>query len=133
MQSTKWTYVLFGIAGILALCIVFGTGVFVGHWTGSERQARPFRFGPALLGGSHGAVGAVTKIEGNSVTLQLRDGGSQVVQVDARTRIDGDRRNTSFSSLKVGDQVVVIGSPNAKNIIMARYMRIRPASVNTAP
>jgi translation initiation factor IF-1 len=130
----RWLkYGLVGIAVVVGVSIVFGAGFLVGRQTESLPGLRAFRFGPAFLGGSHGAVGSITKIDGGTVTLRLRDGALQTIRVDGKTRIERNRRNATSANLNVGDQVVVIGSPDVQGSITARYMRVVTTNAGSAP
>ncbi len=126
LAKTKWLrYSLITLAGMLVLTLVFGAGFAAGRWSVS----------PLLLVGSlsqaprmvafktgHGAFGAIQTIEGQRITVQSRDGKLQTILVDNDTRFDKDFKQISFTDLKVNDQIVVIGSPNADGEINARLI-----------
>ncbi len=116
------------IAGIVAgavvvLVAVFYLGVLVG-----ARAFRPFGPGPGpllfLRFGGHGAVGRVTTIQGNQITLIDRDGQSQTISVTKSTLIEvGREHHKQLQDVHVGDSVVVIGSPQG-NMIQAQFIRV---------
>jgi hypothetical protein len=78
------------------------------------------------LNSGHGAVGAIKNIDSQNqiVTLQLRDGTTQVVLVNKDTRIEKSGARITLSDLKVGDRITVIGSPDNQGRITARWIRV---------
>ncbi|OGO40607.1 MAG: hypothetical protein A2Z03_04005 [Chloroflexi bacterium RBG_16_56_8] len=120
----KWLrYGLVIVGAVLALCIVFGAGIFVGRVSG-RLVPRPAPWFAAFFSGAHGAVGTIRNIDGQTITLKLRDGSSQTVLFDRETRIEKNRQRLAFSDLKIGDQILVIGSPNDQGEIKARWVRV---------
>ncbi len=133
-MHNKWVLIaLAGAAALIVACLVFGAGVLVGRRGDRLPNPRVFRFGLALISGGHGAVGTITTIEGNDLTLQLRDGTDKVIIVDSKTRIDRNRRPVTLSNLKPGDSVLVIGSPDAQGNINAKFVRSLEAGFSGSP
>jgi hypothetical protein len=124
-MRNKWLrFSLILVGFVLALGIVFGAGIFVGRASGRVDGLRPVRWFALFFNGAHGAVGRVEKIEGQTVTLVLRDGSSQTVLVDQETRIEKSRQRITTGDLHQGDAVQVIGSPDNSGRIKARWVRV---------
>ncbi|MEW5720832.1 MAG: DUF5666 domain-containing protein [Chloroflexota bacterium] len=118
-------YVFLAFVGVLALGTVFGAGFFAGRWS-ARNQLAPLtqRF---IFPTGHGAVGKITQIEGATITLQTRNGARQTILTDSQTRFDrGGTKITKLSlrDLKVGDQIIVTGTPNAQGQIKAKSIRV---------
>jgi preprotein translocase subunit YajC len=123
MQKQWLRYGLIAFGTVLALWIAFSAGIFVGRFGRLDgRGTTQFIFRP--FNGAHGAVGTIQNIEGQTITMQLRDGTTQGILVDSQTRIERNRQNSLLGNLKAGDQVLVIGSPNAQGQITARWIRV---------
>ncbi len=111
------------VGGVVAVLLVFCLGVLVG-----SRVFRPFGRGSPLrlfapvLG--HGAVGTVSTIQGNTITMMDATGELQTISVISSTGIEiGTRRHAQIQDIHVGDRIVVIGSPQ-NNTIQARFIRV---------
>ena len=83
----------------------------------------PHEFAP----NDHGAVGTVTSVALPTLTIQTPDGTSQTILVSSSTvvRNMGSPNSESFS---VGDNIVVLGEPDAQNRIDAKFVRIIPST-----
>jgi len=138
------TWIIIGLLTIVALVSVFGLGVFVGkkkaefsyRWAEHYHQmfAGP-RFG--FFGKwrgflreefieAHGSVGEIIKIEGNNLIVKGKDNIERVIVVNEKTVIKRGLKDIKISDLKVGDVIVVIGSPNDKGQIEAKLIRVFP-------
>jgi hypothetical protein len=141
----KW--IIVGLLAIVVLVLVFGLGVFVGekkakfsyHW--AENYHRMFA-GPkaGFLGNlrmpplppfdefieGHGTFGEIIKIEGNNLVVKGRGNVEKVIIVTEKTVIKSGREDIKFSDLKIGDMIVIIGSPNDKGQIEAKLIRVFP-------
>jgi hypothetical protein len=141
----KW--IIVGLLAIVAIVLVFGLGVLVGekkakfsyHW--AENYHRMFA-GPkaGFLGNlrmppfppfdefieGHGTVGEIIKIEGNNLVIKGRGNVEKVIVVTEKTAIKSGRKDIKFSDLKIGDIIVIIGSPNEKGQIEAKLIRVFP-------
>lgn len=133
MQNKWFKYGLFGLGGILALCIVFSAGIFVGRWSTHRGPFRPFSLGIATFSGNHGAVGTIQSMDGQTIVVRQRDGTSQTVIINDQTHIEHNRRNIALRSLNVGDRVVIIGYPNAQGQVTARFVGTFDASPTPGP
>ena len=111
------------IGAVVVLVAVFYLGVLVG-----ARALRPIGSGPGPLSflrlGGHGAIGRVTAIQGDQITLTDRNGQSQIISVAKSTLIEvGREHHKQLQDIHVGDNIVVIGAPRA-NMIQARFIRV---------
>ncbi len=124
-MRNKWLrFGLILVGTVLALAIVFGAGIFVGRMGGRANVLHPIRWFTILFSGAHGAVGRVEKIDGQTLTLELRDGSPQTVLLDSQTRIEKNRQRINAGDLHTNDQVQVIGSPGDQGSIRARWVRV---------
>jgi hypothetical protein len=141
----KW--IIVGLLAIVAIVLVFGLGVFVGEkkakfsylWAenyhrmyagpkaGFLRSLRmpPFPTFDEFIEG-HGTFGEIIKIEGNNLVVKGRGNVEKVIIVTEKTVIKSGREDIKFSDLKIGDVIVIIGSPNDKGQIEAKLIRIFP-------
>jgi len=141
----KW--IIVGLLAIVAIVLVFGLGVLVGekkakfsyHW--AEHYHRMFAGPKAGFLGSlrtspfppfdefiegHGTFGEIIKIEGNNLVVKGRGNVEKVIIVTEKTVIKSGREDIKFSDLKIGDMIVIIGSPNDKGQIEAKLIRVFP-------
>jgi hypothetical protein len=141
----KW--IIVGLLAIVVIVLVFGLGVLVGEkkakfsYLWAENYHRMFA-GPkaGFLGGlrmppfppfdefieGHGTFGEIIKIEGNNLVVKGRGNVEKVIIVTEKTVIKSGRKDIKFSDLKIGDMVVIIGSPNEKGQIEAKLIRVFP-------
>jgi hypothetical protein len=141
----KW--IIVGLLSIVVLVLVFGLGVFVGEkkakfsYLWAENYHRMFA-GPkaGFLGNlrmppfppfeefieGHGTFGEIIKIEGNNLVVKGRGNVEKVIVVTEKTVIKSGREDIKFSDLKIGDMIVIIGSPNDKGQIEAKLIRVFP-------
>ncbi len=118
--------------GLLAVLLVFCLGALVGASAFRPFGANP-PFRPGAPGRAHGAVGTVTAIQNDVITMQALGGQTEKIGVGPRTGIEiGPRRRGKLQDIQVGDRIVVIGSPG-NGMIQARFIRvIRPQPANPA-
>jgi hypothetical protein len=141
----KW--IIVGVLSIVVLVLVFGLGVFVGEkkakfsYLWAENYHRMFA-GPraGFLGNlrmppfppfdefieGHGTFGEIIKIEGNNLVVKGRGSVEKVIVVTEKTVIKSGREDIKFSDLKIGDMIVIIGTPNEKGQIEAKLIRVFP-------
>jgi hypothetical protein len=141
----KW--IIVGLLAIVALFLVFGLEVLVGEkkakfsYLWAENYHRMFA-GPkaGFLGNlrmppfppfdefieGHGTFGEIIKIEGNNLVVKGRGNVEKVIVVTEKTVIKSGREDIKFSDLKIGDMIVIIGSPNDKGQIEAKLIRVFP-------
>ncbi len=146
LQSKLFKGIVLGIAGLVILVFVFGLGVYVGM----EKADFSFRWaeeyhqnfgGPqgGIFGNffgsekefanSNGSYGQIIKIDGNILTVKDNDGDNteKTILVGDKTIIILQRKNIKLSDLKIGENIVVIGSPNNDGQIQAELIRVMPA------
>jgi hypothetical protein len=141
----KW--IIVGLISIIVLVLVFGLGVLVGEkkakfsYLWAENYHRMFAGPKAGFLGSlrmppfppfdefiegHGTFGEIIKIEGNNLVVKGRGNVEKVILVTEKTVIKSGREDIKFSDLKIGDMIVIIGSPNDKGQIEAKLIRVFP-------
>jgi hypothetical protein len=141
----KW--IIVGLISIIVLVLVFGLGVLVGEkkakfsYLWAENYHRMFAGPKAGFLGSlrmppfppfdefiegHGTFGEIIKIEGNNLVVKGRGSVEKVIVVTEKTVIKSGREDIKFSDLKIGDMIVIIGSPNDKGQIEAKLIRVFP-------
>ena len=138
----KW--VLVGLVVFIVLALVFKIGMFVGEkkaqfsFRWAENYHKMFA-GPkaGFLGNlrmppfsefieGHGTVGEIIKIEGNNLVVKGRGDVEKLILVNEKTIIKSGFKNIKVSDLKIGDIIVIIGSPNEKGQIEAKLIRVFP-------
>jgi hypothetical protein len=141
----KWAII--GILSVLVIILIFGIGFFVGEkkakfsYRWAEHYHQMFA-GPrsGFLGHlrdflrdefieAHGNVGEIIKIEGNNLIIKGRNNIEKVIVVSDKTVIKSGLRDIKISDLKIGDMIVIIGSPNAKGQIEAKLIRVFPPKI----
>jgi hypothetical protein len=141
----KW--IIVGLISIIVLVLVFGLGVLVGEkkakfsYLWAENYHRMFAGPKAGFLGSlrmppfppfdefiegHGTFGEIIKIEGNNLVVKGRGNVEKVILMTEKTVIKSGREDIKFSDLKIGDMIVIIGSPNDKGQIEAKLIRVFP-------
>lgn len=139
--------VIIGLTGFVMLVLVFGAGVTVGtlkarysyRWAESYHKNfagprggflddwRRFPAGDFLSG--HGSFGEIIEInpaansEQTRFVIKGRENAETVVITNQNTTVTRGRE-TIKDGLKVGDRVVVIGSPSAAGQIEAKLIRV---------
>lgn len=126
-----------GLVIALIVAAIFSLGMLMGQF----RAGYPLHpgFGPARGGfprwtwrlplghrgyGRHGALGEVGKIEEERITITERRGTTKVIVVTEDTAIGRDKERIELSDIRVGDWLLVIGSPGEQGEIKARLIRL---------
>src|SRR3989339_226595 len=143
-QHSKGAKVFFFGLGIVVLALlIFQAGVFVGYHKASfsyrlgDNYSRMFGGGTrGMMGGrgfgqedflnGHGTVGQVVKISLPTLIVSDRDKTEKVILIDSQTIIRSFRDSIKIDQLKVGDSVMVIGTPNDQSQIVAKLVRLIP-------
>jgi len=133
--------IIIGLVCFVALLLVFGAGVKVGtlkarysyKWAESYHKNfggprggfmgdwRRFPAGDFISG--HGAFGEIIEIKDNGFVIKGRENVEKVIITNESTTITKGRE-TIKDGLKVGDRVVIIGSPNDQGQIEAKIIRV---------
>jgi hypothetical protein len=128
-------YAFFAFVGMLVLGTVFGAGFFVGRWSARGQLAPLVQ--RLIFPTGHGAVGKIKQIETATITLQTRDGAMQTILTDSQTRVErGGPKTTKLNlrDLRVGDQIIITGVPNAQGQIKAKLIRVlNPPALTPTP
>jgi hypothetical protein len=138
--------ILCGIGILIAALLIFFTGVTVGIHKASfghaweENYERNFGFGPDQpifdrdnLPNSNGAIGKIIKIESPTIIVQDKDNTEKVVLISNDTKIEEMREAVTLNDLKLNDFIVVIGSPDNKGQIEAKFIRVMPIGLPVPP
>ena len=136
--------VLKTIGIIIVVMLIFEGGIVVGFHKASfgenwgENYSENFGFGTlesdttgtGMLGYSpngDGAIGKILKVELPGIIVQDRDNTEKALLVNASTKIQKGRNTILASDLQADDFIVVIGSPDAKGVIDAKFIRVIPS------
>ncbi len=137
-------WIIIGLAGFVVVVLIFGVGMFVGgikakfsyRWAESYHKnfAGPAGgfFGdwrrPSFPAGdfleSHGAFGEIIQIGDTDLVVKGRGDVEKVIITTKDTAIQKGRETIKKEELKVGDQIVIIGSPNEEGQIEAKLIRV---------
>ena len=133
---------LVGLAIFVVVVLIFGAGVKIGEMKArfSYRWAENYHknfAGPrgGFFGNwknlasdnfieSHGAFGEIIKIDGNNLVVKGRENIEKIVLVNEKTVIKSGFKDIKISDLKVGNKIVIIGSPNEQGQIEAKFIRV---------
>jgi len=137
----KW--IIIGLAGFVVIVLIFGAGIFVGGTKArfSYRWAESYHknfagpqggfFGdwrtlppPGDFIEGHGTFGEIIKINDSDLIVKGQGDVEKVILITKDTAIEIGRDTLKKEELKVGDQVVIIGSPNEQGQIEAKLIRI---------
>ncbi len=142
-QSLKLKTILGIIAGVLGVLLIFEAGMIVGFqkaqfsckWGenyhqnfGGPRNKMLEGLDDRTLMNPHGAFGEIIKIDGQTLVMENPNHVEKIVQIKPNTVIKEFQDTVESSSLKVGDNIVVIGTPNEQGQIEARFIRLLPLS-----
>lgn len=142
----KW--IIVGLAAFVIITLIFWAGMFVGgmkarfsyRWAESYHKnfagPRGGFFGnwegippfPGEFIESHGTFGKIVKINESDFVIKGQGDVEKIIVIKENTIIEKGRTEIKKEELKVGDQVVVIGSPNDAGQIEAKLIRVLPAS-----
>lgn len=130
----KW--LIIGLVGLAVIIFIFGAGIFIGgikarfSYQWAENYHRNFA-GPrtGFLGDwgkfpnrdfieGHGVFGEIIEMQDNSFVINGQDNIEKIVLIKQDTAIK------KKGDLAVGDQIVVIGSPNNDGQIEAKLIRV---------
>ena len=138
----KW--IIIGLAGFIIVVLIFGAGMFVGgmkarfsyRWAESYHKnfagPREGFFGdwrnlpppPGDFIEGHGTFGEIIEIQDTGLVIKGQGDIEKVIIFTEQTIIKKGRKTVKINELKVGDRVVVIGSPNEEGQIEAKLIRL---------
>lgn len=136
----KW--IIAGLVAIVLLFLAFGFGVFVGEkkakfsYRWAEQYHKLFagpsagffgewkKFPRGEFMSAHGIFGEVIEKKEKEFVVKDRGDIEKVILIGEKTIIQKGREKLKKEDLKVGNFVVVIGSPNEEGKIEAKIIRI---------
>lgn len=147
LESKRVRTVLWILGGLILLFVAFGLGIAVGYQragfaAGFDKNYVRVFFGgppPGAIGmmaspmpvAIHGVVGSVIDVGSSTISVTNQQNTEQSIAVASGTVIrDGDDTVT-IGDVEVGDQIAVIGEPNAEGQIGARFIRIIATTSST--
>ncbi|HEY1041195.1 MAG TPA: DUF5666 domain-containing protein [Candidatus Paceibacterota bacterium] len=77
--------------------------------------------------GGNAAMGKILSVDATSITVQMGETGSKIIMISPSTTVSKSAAGT-ITDLKVGEEVMVMGTPNADGSISATNVSIRPAA-----
>lgn len=89
----------------------------------------PMQLMPEFMG-AHGTTGKIIDIKLPSIVVSDSNNIEKAVFVSSSTIIRQFRDNLTPENLKVGDRIVVIGTPNDNFEIEARMIRLVPENID---
>lgn len=143
--------IIIGLLTIVIIILVFGLGVLVGErkakfsYLWAEKYHQMFAGPPGGFFGSwwsfprggfieaHGNFGEIIEIKGNEFVIKGKEDVEKVISITDKTIIQKGRLKIKKEDLKVGNWVVVIGSPNGEGKIEAKFIRIFDGQLKGPP
>ena len=143
--------IIVGLLAIVVLILVFGLGILIGEkkakfsylWAENYHKMfagppvgffRDWRSFPrARFIEAHGNFGEIIKMKENEFVLKGKDDVEKVILIDDKTIIKKGRETIKNENLKVGNWVVVIGSPNEEGKIEAKFIRVFNGELKGSP
>jgi len=140
------------VIGILLFLIIiltaFQAGIFIGYqkasfsnglgnkyykqaFGGDKRGTGIMNSFEKDLAGGNGAVGKIVHINETNIVVATPDNIEKTININGNTLIRKFRDEISIKDLKVGDQIIVLGSPNDKSEIEAKLIRLLPPPPDT--
>ncbi|MFA6105636.1 MAG: hypothetical protein WC725_03535 [Patescibacteria group bacterium] len=147
IKSKMLKWVIFGIAELALVAIVFRTGMMVGfakanfNFSWGEQYHNMFG-GPrggwiggrgGMMGGAfdrddfspgHNVVGSVIKVSSSTIIVKGADNTEKLLSISEGTTIRKGGTNIKISELKENDRIVAIGSPSTTGQIEASFIRV---------
>ncbi len=138
-ESATFKRALITIGALLAVLIIFQTGVFVGF----HEAAFSFRMGdnyyrafgthgslpPGFAGdvsSAHGAAGKIVSVSLPTFIIEDPNGTEKTVLVGTTTAIRQMRESATPTDIMPGEFAIVLGSPDAQARIEATFIRLMP-------
>jgi len=141
-ENIKWLIVGFIIMALFVLVFAFGAWVggekakfscnwadnyhknFAGPQNGFGQNWQDMPGGDFING--HGVFGEIIKIDENSLVVGGKENMENIIIINKDTTIQRFRDDIKLTDLKLGEFVVIIGSPNDSGQIEAKLIRIMP-------
>lgn len=146
-QSKSFRTVIWTLAVIILLLVVFSAGMYVGFkkadfsYQWGENYHRNFAgprqgFGRDIMGelggkdfiDAHGTLGQIIKIDNSTLVVKGIDNIEKIILVTDKTVINRFKDRIKISDLKVDEKIVTIGDPNNSGQIEAKLIRVLPPS-----
>jgi len=142
LETKTYGKIIVVLSIILIALIIFSAGIFVGYYKATfshdlddvykqgfnspESPFAPFMHGADDIN-SHGVVGQIVSINlPDSIMIKGAQSAEQIVTLSPETSVRIFHAMATTSDIKVGDQAIVIGTPNDKGEIQASFIRIIP-------
>ena len=139
-ESKLLTKIFYALGIAIAVMLIFSVGLSVGSRKSSfnrawgENYERNFGkmsgrlplFSGNNLPNAHGAIGKIIKIELPALIVEDRDGTEKALTLKDDATVHKMRESIAIADLKVGDFIVVIGSPNELGQIETSFVRVIP-------
>lgn len=149
-QSKGFKITMMSIGCVAIFLLVLGLGMFIGYkkarfsygWGeyyhenfGGPPPPPPFARGGSMMGlrrdlqgkdflNAHGTSGSIMKIEGKTIFVNDETNLEKTIITSDSTAIRKKSDVLKLADLKVGDKIVVIGSPDDKGQISAELIRV---------
>jgi len=141
LDFLKW--LIAGLVFFIIILVAFGAGIKVGtikarySYQWAENYHRNFakprngfwqgwqNFPAGDFIGGHGTFGEIIEIKNNSFVIKDQENIEKVIITKENTIIVKGRKKIK-NGLKIGDQIMVIGSPNEDGQIEAKFIRLFP-------
>lgn len=152
LQSKVSTKILCIIGALVVALLIFQAGIFVGYRKASfsygsgdnfhrmfgASERRGMMNGDVMKGNTlgeftsaYGTIGTIVKINLPTFIVAGTDKVEKFIIVNEKTILRRFRSDIKITDLKVGDSVVVIGSPNETAQIEAKLIRVLPSTFST--
>lgn len=132
---------------LIIVLTAFQAGIFIGYQKATFSNGLGNRYynetfeggrhrGPMMgifdenLPGGNGAVGKIVRIDNSTIVVATTDNIEKIILVTNDTLIRKYRDRIKMEDLKIGDQIVVIGSQNKEAKIDAKLIRLLPTPIN---
>lgn len=129
----------------IIVALIVGAGAFFGGMKFQQAQANNMRstqfasaqgrFGQGRFGmraGGMATIGKIVSADSNSITVQMQDGSSKIINISSSTKIV-KTTIASISDLTNGTQVAVFGTTNSDGSVTAQNVQINPANILRGP
>jgi len=147
-KSKIFSGILIGLVVAIVALLLFNLGIFVGYqkanfsYRWSENYHKNFAgprqgFMENMKGrdfiDSHGIVGQIIKLDGDSLIIKGQDNMEKIISLAPETVINRFKESISSTQLRLNDLIVVIGEPSDSGQIAAKLIRILPPPPGLPP